>query len=474
MSTALIDDVLAWSDRRPDAPAIVSTRLSMTFAELGSAVRRTASRLRQLGLKPGDVVGVHAVPEWEAVLTLAVLHEGAVSLHASAAVSDAYGDRISLHLGRAPESRATTRRMIDVDDAFIASLGAVNPVIAPRPVPDEGLVRVVFSSGTTGTPKGIAFTEAALRARTDSARFNWMPADPFFCLLGIDTVSGFQTFAWSMLHGEPWFVPGDGPANAALMRQVGVRSIKTSPARLAELLDAVESAGATLPALESVQAAGALVSAALIRRCETLTGLRLVYLYGSTEAGTITAGTADAARPARLGTVVKGAELRVLDDEGLPIDEPGAIGVIEYRTAATAEAYWSIEVEPSPFHEGWFRPGDRGSLDAQGVLELSGRTDDLVNAGGSKVNLADLDRRLDELDIFHDVATFSYERSAGVTAIGVVFASGLDLPADVFAQRIRAAVSGVEISSLIRVDRVPRNARGKVTRHQLATLLEES
>ena len=474
MSTALIDEVLAWSDRRPDAPAIVSTRMSMTFGELGSAVRRTASRLRQLGVKPGEVVGLHAVPEWEAVLTLAVLHEGAVSLHASAPVSAAYGDRIALHLGRAPGSTGAAGRTIDVDEQFIASLGAVNPLIDPRLVADGGVVRVVFSSGTTGTPKGIAFTEAGLRARTDSARSNWMPADPFFCLLGIDTVSGFQTFAWSMLHGEPWIVPGDGRANAELLSRVAARSIKTSPARLAELLDALESTGSSLSALQTVQVAGSLLSAILIRRCEAVTGVRPVYLYGSTEAGTITFGVADPENPARLGTAVNGAELRVLDDDGVTVVEPGAIGIIEYRTEATADAYWARVVEPSPFRDGWFRPGDRGALDEQGVLELAGRTDDLINAGGAKVNLADLDRRLAELDLVRDAATFAYELPGGLTAIGVVYASDSVVTADVFAQRIREALPGVDIRSLLRVDAVPRNPRGKVSRQQLAALLGES
>ncbi len=473
MSTTLIDEVLAWSDRRPDAPAIVSTRLSMTFGELGSAVRRTASRLRQLGVKPGDVIGLHAVPEWEAVLTLAVLHEGAASLHASAQVRAAYSDHIAMHLGRAPGSTEAAGRTIEVDEQFIASLGAVNPRIDPRPVAAGGIVRIVFSSGTTGTPKGIAFTESALRARTNSARSIWMPADPFFCLLGIDTVSGFQTFAWSMLHGEPWIVPGDGRANAELMRRATVRSIKTSPARLAELLDAIEPTGA-LPALETVQVAGSLLSAILIRRCEALTGVRPVYLYGSTEAGTITFGPADPECPARLGAVVEGAELRVLDDHGRPVDEPGAIGVIEYRTAATADAYWARGVEPSPFRDGWFRPGDRGSLDEAGVLELVGRTDDLINVGGAKVNLADLDRRLAELDILRDAATFAYELPGGVSAISVVYVSDNALASDTFALRIRSALPGVDIRSFIRVDAIPRNPRGKVSRQQLAALLGES
>ena len=472
MSTALIDDVLAWSTSRPDAPAIISTRMRMTYRELGSAVRRTAARLRALGVKPGGVIGVHAMPEWEAVLMLAVLHEGATSLHASAPVSAAYGDRIAMHLGRAPGS-ASAGRTIDVDEQFIALLGAVNADIDPRPFADNGVVRIVFSSGTTGTPKGIAFTEADLRSRTDSARLNWMPSDPFFCLLGIDTVSGFQTFAWSMLHGQPWIVPGNGEVNAELIRAAAVRSIKTSPARLNELLDAVEARGGRLPAVESVQVAGSLLTSRAIRRCETLIGVRPVYLYGSTEAGTITRGTADPDRPSRLGTAVDGAELRVLDESGRPIDELGVVGVLEYRTAATARSYWGSDVEPSPFHNGWFRPGDRGSLDELGVLELAGRTDDLVNAGGSKVNLADLDRVLAELDIVRDVATFAFELPGGLTAIGIVYVSTGDIAAEVFAERMHRAAPGVEFRSLIRVDAIPRNPRGKVSRKHLAELLEQ-
>lgn len=402
----------------PHDPAIVSSGLTMTYGELADAVRRVAARLRSLGVRPGQIVGIRARPEWEAVLALAVLHEGACSLHASDPVLSAYGDTLDHVL--LDGTRAATRRAIDVGAAFLETLGTVNAAIDPQPIDADAACRVVFSSGTTGTPKGVAFTLAMLIARTDAAHTNWMPAEPFFCLLGIDTVSGYQTFMWSVLHGRPWIVPGTGQTNLDLIQRTGTRAIKTSPARLADLLDAVDAGGLAaevnpVPLLEHVQVAGALMSGPLARRTDLLLKVVPTYLYGSTECGTITRGAVDPQDPARVGWLVDGSELQVVDERGAAtaVDE---VGSVRYRTATTPASYWNGDALANrAFRDGWFWPGDRGSIGPDGSLRLSGRDDDVVNASGAKVNLAELDLWLAEIELLADVASFAYPDCAHPT-----------------------------------------------------------
>lgn len=458
----------------PHDPAIVSSDLTMTYGELADAVRRVAARLRSLGVRPGQVVGIRARPEWEAVLALAVLHEGACSLHASDAVLAAYGDQLDHVL--LDGSRAATRRAIDVGAAFLETLGTVNAAIEPQPIDVDAACRIVFSSGTTGTPKGVDFTLAMLLARTDAAHTNWMPAEPFFCLLGIDTVSGYQTFMWSVLHGRPWIVPGTGATNLELIRRVGARAIKTSPARLADLLDAVDEREATttvspVPLLEHVQVAGALLSGPLARRAELLLTVVPTYLYGSTECGTITRGAVDTQDPARVGWLVDGSELQVVDEHG-DAAAVGEVGSVRYRTATTPSSYWKGDAQAnSAFRDGWFWPGDRGSIGSDGSLHLSGRDDDVVNASGAKVNLAELDLWLAEIDLLADLATFAYPDQDGTTRVGLVYVPRHDAPPEIVHEAVRRRAPFVEVSALIRVDVVPRNARGKVTRPSLLRLL---
>lgn len=455
---------------RPNDPAIVSPDLSMTYGELAEAVRRVAARLRSLGVRPGHVVGIRARPEWEAVLALAVLHEGACSLHASEPVIAAYGDRLDRLLLDAP--RPGTARAVDVGPTFMETLGSVNAAIEPQPIDPATACRIVFSSGTTGTPKGVAFTLSMLLARTDAAHTNWMPAEPFFCLLGIDTVSGYQTFMWSMLHGRPWIVPGTGATNVDLANRSGARAIKTSPARLADLLDALEASSAHHgPRLEHVQVAGALLSGPLARRAENLLGVVPTYLYGSTECGTITRGPVSADDPARVGWLVEGSELEVVDDHGGRV-APGELGSVRYRTATTPTSYWNGTPQANrAFRDGWFWPGDRGSIGPDGALRLAGRDDDVVNASGAKVNLAELDLWLAELDLLADVATFAFPDQDGTLRVGLVYVPRHDAPPEIVHDAVRRRAPFVEVSALIRVDVVPRNARGKVTRPSLLRLL---
>ncbi len=460
----------------PDADAIVSVALTMTYGQLADGVRRAAARLRALGVRPGHVVGVRARPEWEALLTLAVLHEGAATLHASEAVVASYGAHLDVLLSDQPVGSGGAVRVIPVDPAFIESLGSVNARIDPMPIQPGSLCRVVFSSGTTGAPKGVAFTVARLLERTESAHANWMPADPFFCLLGIDTVSGFQTFAWSMFHGRPWIVPHDGPGNLALIERTGARSLKTSPARLADVVAAAEARSEPPAlALEHVQVAGALLTAPLATRAQRTLGVVPTYLYGSTEAGTITRGQVDATRPTRVGARVAGAELEIVDETGAVIRKPGVIGAVRYRTASTPDRYWNGDATANAaFRDGWFWPGDRGSLTADGQLDLQGRADDVVNASGAKVSLAELDLWLAELDLLADLATFPYRTADGALAIGLVYVPRHDVAPETVREAVRRRAPHVEITAFVCVDAVPRNDRGKVTRPSLSRLLGDS
>ena len=466
-----ISQVLEQADSNPDGLAIVSSSVSMSYRDLASAVRRTAARLRQSGVRPGQVVGIRARPEWEAVLTLALMHEGAASLHASAAVLRGYASHIDVVLteGSLSGEGSFVGRAIDVGPAFLESLGAVNPDIEPQPFNDNDVCRVVFSSGTTGTPKGIAFTVATVRARTASARTTWMPADPYVCLLGIDTVSGFITFAWCMLNGAPWVMPGGAATQVSVLSAISARSIKTSPAQLAELLDAIETLEDSPPlALEVAMVTGASLSVALAQRCRRVLGIDAQYLYGSTEAGAMTLGTVDFEHPERVGTLIDPSRLRIVSEPDRVLCGVGIVGEIECRTAWGVTRYWNGGDADSAFDDGWFYPGDRGSLDEHDVLTLAGRTDDVVNAGGIKTDLAQLDVVLAEIDLFSDVASFSFIESSGLRAIGIVYVARGEPDPTVVMRAVRDRLPGLTVRRIVRVGELPRTSRGKVSRTLLA------
>ncbi|MEQ1738022.1 MAG: AMP-binding protein, partial [Rhodoglobus sp.] len=323
---------------------------------------------------------------------------------------------------------------------------------------------------TTGSPKGVEFTVTSLLGRTASAERTWMPRHPFMCLLGLDTVSGFQTFAWSVLTGHTYIVPSDGPTNLRLIERHQIRSIKASPARLENLVDAHTGADpAAVLALAEIQVAGSLLSPSLAMRCETQLGRIPTYLYGSTEVGTVTRGVFDPTRPNAVGTVVADAELELVDDDGAAVTGEGVRGRIRYRSAHIPDSYWRGTSEANAsFRDGWFYPGDLGSWGPGGELLISGRTDDLVNAGGAKFNLAELDLWMSELDVFTDCASFQFRDAAGAVSIGLAFQSRNPVNPEVILERVRGLLPNLEIRALMRIDAIPRNQLGKVTRTALS------
>lgn len=472
-----ITEILHWADTSPDAAAIVSDRARLDFGELADAVRRSASGLRRAGLRSGDVIAVRAQPEWAVVLQLALLHEGAVSLHGSDAVLDAWGSAITAVLDDGSQPLPTGGsgvRRIDVGASFLAGLGAVRPAADPHPLAEGDLVRIVFSSGTTGRPKGVPFTVGLTLARIASAQRHWMPADPFVSLLGVDTVSGFQTVIGRLLAGKAAVLPGDGAANARLLSAVSARSIKTSPARLADLLDALEEPDAPTLSVEFVQVAGSLLSATLARRCHRLLGVEPTYLYGSTEAGTVTRGTMDIQHPARVGVVVDDAQVEIVDDRDKEVTS-GQVGTVRIRTPNMPSQYWhgGPEVNGS-FRDGWFYPGDRGRVTLDGQLEIVGRADDLVNAGGAKIELAELDLWLAELPLVREIASFSFQDENGLVAVGVAYSASRSIEPRLVHDRVQALIPMVDVRAVLRVDQLPRNATGKVLRSELTARLVAS
>lgn len=91
--------ILGWAETTPQAAAITSADFTITYSALADSVRRMAARLRRLGVRPGSVVAIRGRAQLEAVVMLAVLHEGAVSLHGSEAVLAGYGSDIDFLVG---------------------------------------------------------------------------------------------------------------------------------------------------------------------------------------------------------------------------------------------------------------------------------------------------------------------------------------------------------------------------------------
>lgn len=124
----------------------------------------------------------------------------------------------------------------------------------------------------------------------------------------------------------------------------------------------------------------------------------------------------------------------------------------------------------SGFRDGWFYPGDYGRIDERNQLWLAGRRDDLVNAGGAKFNLLELDQWLVESGLFLDAASFQFTNPDCATSVGIAFVTKHPPEPSILKERIREFLPDLSIGLLMRVNEIPRNQLGKVERVTLASL----
>lgn len=427
----------------------------MTYSKLANSVKRFAGRFDQLGIKKGQIVGVSLRPEFEVVVDLALLQIGAVSLTATPSVTRNYKEELDFLIVQEMQIGFSQEKQILIDELFLDGLGAVASLSSITELADEDIVRLVFSSGTTGVPKGIEFTKSNLISRTQSARENWMPADPFMSLLGLDTVTGMQTFYWSVFNGKTYLSPSSAENNLSLISDYMVKAMKSSPAKLSELLVALKNSPKAL-SLEVVEVAGSLLTRRVAEMCLSLTGIVPLYLYGSTEVGTVTKGLFKTEQPENVGSKVDDVQFEVIDER------------IRYRKENMPKSYWlNPDTGNSGFQDGWFYPGDLGFVDENSELHLVGRIDDLVNAGGAKFNLLELDTWLKESNLFDDVASFNFIDPHSETKIGIAFVSAQPPIPEILTSRIRDFLPNLNVSLVIRLKELPRNKLDKIDRKEL-------
>jgi acyl-coenzyme A synthetase/AMP-(fatty) acid ligase len=443
----------------------------MNYRELSDNVARFAASLRQEGVRKGHVVAVQLQPELEAVLILAITQLGAVSLSASKLLLDNYNKQIDFLITGDETQLSKVNTRIVIDEEFMLRLGSMAKITEPEALEPEDLVRLSFSSGTTGIPKGIPFTAERLELRSASAQRNWMQLTPGMSLLGLDTITGILALFWSVTRGSTFYVSRSAQENLELIQAKGIRAIETSPAKLKELLE-IATENETHP-LQQIFIAGSLLNDALALDCAKVFGVNPSYLYGSTEVGAASVGAFEPSENNRLGRLVSDVELEIVDANLNPVSV-GELGNIRYRKVGMPAEYWnSSSTHLKGFVDEWFYPGDEGWLSAEAYLYLAGRNDDVVNAAGSKFNLQTLDLWLSETKLFDEVASFSYQ-DAGETKVGIAFVSKNPPEPHVLVEKLRNHLPNLQLGEIIRMSSLPRNNMDKVDRRAIVELAEES
>jgi len=364
---------------------------------------------------------------------------------------------------------------------IVVDLTAREPI--PIQEPDSDLpALIVYTSGTTGPPKGVVLSRRAIAANLDALAdaWGWTNADIVAQALPLFHVHGLVLGLLGPLR------LGGG------VRHVGrfsPEAISTALADDATMLFAVPTmhgrllaAAQTNPAIASALGGARLIvsgSAALPARIHeaftAATGQRIIERYGMSEALMITSARFDGPRiPGAVGTPLLGVQLRITDDAGdlLPDGDPETIGNVELKSTALFDAYLGNPVATSgAFRDGWFRTGDVGSLDHEGVLRLSGRSStDLIKTGGYRVGAGEIEAALLEHPAVLEAAVLGIpdDDLGERIAAWIVIEPDNDVTDEVLMAHIANHLSPHKRPRVItRIDELPRNALGKVQKRRL-------
>lgn len=451
----------------PDGAALIAAGARLSAAETWDSVARIAMRLREQGVGPGSVAGVALPPLLQPVLALALWGLGAVGAVAPVPGPER-GRVLDVLVTSALAPDLPSERQLIVDDRWLTGTAELDPD-AFEPVPRRGdeLVRLVFSSGTTGAPKAIPFTSDEIRERVVRSRENWLVRHPALTTLGLGTVSGSATFFAAMDDGIAYLVAGSADENLRVLTDTAARAVHGSPVQLSELLTAVRRRRAALPALEVVQSAGSPLPDALAARLERELGVEVEIVYGATEVGAVAIRRGPATERGDVGPVLSYATVEILGDEGRPVPD-GEEGVVRIRRPLQAQAsFRGTAADDAAFQDGWFVPGDLGRL-VGGRLILGVRRSELINAAGLKVD----PERVEQAALGHagvrDAAAFAVTDARGVSAVGlaVVADDGVVLQELTAALRRRLGDAAPRVCQ--RAVSLPRTENGKLKRAEIA------
>ena len=257
-----------------------------------------------------------------------------------------------------------------------------------------------YTSGTTGSPKGVVYTHRSNYLHTLRA----LQADAF-ALTARDTlllaVPMFHANGWGLPFAAPavgakLVLPGriiDGPSLAQLIRDEGLTVAVGVQTVWLALADHVEATGIALPSLQRVVIGGSTCPDALIRRLEEKLGVEVQTSWGMTELSPVgTMAPPGAADPARAsGRPPLGLDLKLTDAEGRTLpDQRGGQGHLKVKGHSVLDRYFRAESDALD-DEGYFDTGDLATIDQHGNLTICGRAKDLIKSGGEWINPTEIE-----------------------------------------------------------------------------------
>ena len=511
---SLTHNVGRWLDRHADIAgdrrALVDAERELDYATLCDRTSRCAAALRDAGVARGDRVAIlldNRSAYIEAVFAAARLGAIAVPINARFTVPeiqhilDDCTPRILIHertLSAQAEaasgySQLPPARLIACGgsgDSYEAALSAARPLPDLEPVSPEDPMLLLYTSGTTGAPKGALLPHRKTLFNSLNAQlfFELTRSDrtlvplPLFHSFGLLILALPTLYAGGSVHLMSRFDPDEV---WKVVDRERITLLGGVPTMFRSLLEALQREPAALLRRDSLRfmfTAGAAVSPELVLAFEKR-NLVLKQGYGQTETSILCCLDArDAIRKAgSVGRAAFHVELRVIDPETLsnPIEQwrdvaVGETGEIAVRGPITFLGYWNLpEATAETLRGDWVRTGDLASVDEEGFVTLVARAREMYISGGENVYPAEIENVFAEHPAVREVAVIGIPHAKwGETGRAyVVPAEGADLDTGALLDWAGERLARFKLpSEFVVVDSLPRTASGKVQKHRLAEI----
>lgn len=469
--------------------AVVDRDGEQSYLALDGAANAVAAALVDAGVRPGSVVAtVCPAGRWWLAGTYGAWRAGAVLLplevsHPTAELRHPITDSSVTHVLCTAESAElanelaafTNAQIVDVREAVAAPNFATLPEIS-----DDDDAMIVYTSGTTGLPKGVVHTHRSLGAQCSAMveAWAWTAADRIVCVLPLHHVHGLVNVTFTSLSvGAVLETPGGFDAIKTWERLASgdvtiFMAVPTIYSRLVRAwLDADEATKArwsSRAALLRLMVSGsAALPVSTLEQWREISGHVLLERYGMTELGMALGNTLDRRVPGHVGWPFPAVEARIVSEDIVDVPD-GEVGELLVRGSQVFNRYLNRpDATAESFVDGWFRTGDVAQQTADGYRLLGRASVDIIKSGGEKVSALEIEEVFRTHPAIADCAVVGLpDEEWGERVAMAWIADSADRPTDAEFRawgKERLAPAKVPFNYLC-ISELPRNPMGKVTK----------
>jgi long-chain acyl-CoA synthetase len=487
--TSILTDSAA---RDPDRVAVKLDDVKVSYGLLDAATKLTAGLLADKGVGPGDRVGIMLpnVPYF-AVAYFGVLRGGGIVVPMNVLLkrrevafylSDSGAKLLLAWHGFAEEAQngagdAGVECLLVSPGEFEQLLGTAQPRAEVADTEDDDTAVILYTSGTTGTPKGAELTHASLKRNCEAARGLFdlgadavtLGALPLFHAFGQTCGLNATIAGGGMLTLIPRFDPGKALEIIARDRVTVFEGVPTMYNAMLHYPDASSFDTSTLQVCAS---GGAAMPVEVMHGFEEKFRCKVLEGYGLSETSPVASfNHPDRERKAgSIGTPIEGVEMKVVDDEGHDVPA-GDVGEIVIRGHNVMKGYWNRpDATAEAIRDGWFHTGDMARIDEDGYFFIVDRKKDMIIRGGYNVYPREIEEILYEHPAVREAAVVGmpHEELGEEVGAAVALKDGADVSPEQLRAYVKEQVAAYKYPRLVwLVEDLPKGPTGKILKREI-------